>query len=86
MLIIHTVCLCEQGCENMWLFFKAKCGLSAKKFGKHCVGGYGMKMTCSLWSTELYFLCDKRGGIHLQIFFCIHSIHWNARVAAEHAA
>ena len=26
----------EQGCEDPWLYFEAKRGARAKKFGKHC--------------------------------------------------
>lgn len=84
--VIQTLCLCQQGCENLWLFFKVKWCLSAKKFGRNCIREYDMKMTCSLWCTELYFIYDKRGGILLQIFSCIDSIHRNAGVTAEHAA
>jgi hypothetical protein len=40
-LILHTyhpdtLYLREQGCEELWLFFEAKRGPRAKKFGKHC--------------------------------------------------
>jgi hypothetical protein len=34
-----TLHLCEQGCEDLWLFFKTKRGLQAKNFGKHCSNG-----------------------------------------------
>jgi hypothetical protein len=30
-----TLYVCEQGCEDPWLFFEAKRGLQAKQFGKH---------------------------------------------------
>ena len=32
----YTLTLLEQGCEVPWLFFEAKRGPPAKKFGKHC--------------------------------------------------
>jgi len=32
---LHTLYLCEQGCEDPWLFFEAKVDPRAKKFGKH---------------------------------------------------
>jgi len=31
-----TVYLCEQGCEEPWLFFKARRDPRAKSFGKPC--------------------------------------------------
>jgi len=68
--IFQTLCLC-QGCENLCLFFRVKGCLSAKKFGRNSIKGYDIKMTCSLWYTELYFIYGKRGGILLQIFSCI---------------
>ena len=37
-----TLYLCEQGCEDPWLFLEAKRGARAKKFGKHCVIGYAI--------------------------------------------
>jgi hypothetical protein len=34
---LDTLDLREQGCEDLWLFFVAKRGTEAKKFGKHCL-------------------------------------------------
>ena len=33
--LIWTLYLREQGCEDLWLFFEAKMGPRAKKFGKY---------------------------------------------------
>jgi hypothetical protein len=36
-----TLYLHKQGCEDPWLFFKAKRGPQAKKFGKHSLKRQG---------------------------------------------
>jgi hypothetical protein len=37
LVIIQTpLYLREEGCEDPWLFFKARMGPQAKTFGKHC--------------------------------------------------
>ena len=35
LMCIQIFCSCEQGCEDPWLFFKARRGLREKKFGRN---------------------------------------------------
>jgi hypothetical protein len=32
-----TLYLCEQGCEDLWIFYEAKRGPQAKRFRKNCL-------------------------------------------------
>jgi len=65
-LILDTCCLdtlylCEQAYEDVWLFFEAKRGPQAKKFGKHCHMLVIFTVVCQAvgkaWCGKGMFLC-----------------------------
>ena len=44
---LGTLYYCQQGCEDLWLFFEAKRGPQAKGFGKQKFKGFGKELRTS---------------------------------------